>query len=138
MSELSSSLESIFSTVIGGAMTAATTLHTTLKSTPIGDRIPPLPPLPTTTAFKDTTSHLSHRLSLSTHTIRSEIKGISDTLMGASLLNNPYKAPPQLTSIVSPMVSFPLKFQSASSYADDRVVLVGDAAHSIHPQVSIL
>lgn len=44
------------------------------------------------------------------------------------------RAPPLVESIESPRLSFPLQFQQAKSYVRPRIALIGDAAHSIHPQ----
>lgn len=41
-------------------------------------------------------------------------------------------APPHVTKVEN-IASFPLKFRHAESYHSDRVVLIGDAAHTIHP-----
>lgn len=41
---------------------------------------------------------------------------------------------PLIESIESPRLSFPLQFQNAKAYVGRRVALLGDAAHSIHPQ----
>ncbi len=42
--------------------------------------------------------------------------------------------PPQITSIPAPSIaSFPLKLSHAESYIGERTVLVGDAAHTVHP-----
>ena len=42
--------------------------------------------------------------------------------------------PPVIASIESQRLSFPLQFQKAKAYVGHRVALLGDAAHSIHPQ----
>ena len=44
-----------------------------------------------------------------------------------------FVAPPRITQIVSPKVSFPLSCFQANSYVKGRVVLAGDAAHTVHP-----
>ena len=44
-----------------------------------------------------------------------------------------YTAPPQISEIVSPKFSFPLSCFQAKTYVKDRVALLGDAAHTVHP-----
>ena len=46
--------------------------------------------------------------------------------------------PPTIESIESKRLSFPLSFLTVSSYISNRLALVGDAAHSIHPQGFII
>ena len=71
--------------------------------------------------------------------VKREIAQLADAVMSASsLAGPPARIPPTVTSIVSPRVSFPLQLQQARTYAARRVALIGDAAHSIHPQVSRL
>jgi ubiquinone biosynthesis monooxygenase Coq6 len=41
--------------------------------------------------------------------------------------------PPTVTKLVSKRASFPLRIQHSSSYISDRVALIGDAAHIVHP-----
>jgi len=41
--------------------------------------------------------------------------------------------PPIVTQVVSKRAAFPLKFSHALQYVKPRLVLIGDAAHSIHP-----
>ncbi|GKZ00483.1 hypothetical protein MPSEU_001000800 [Mayamaea pseudoterrestris] len=55
--------------------------------------------------------------------------------MGIQELQAPHRfaAPPLISSVVSPRLSFPLKLQTASSYTLPRLALAGDAAHSVHP-----
>ena len=49
--------------------------------------------------------------------------------------NTTYFSPPQVQRIAGPKLTFPLTCKSASSYrnTNGRIVLVGDAAHTIHP-----
>ena len=42
-------------------------------------------------------------------------------------------APPKVTSVVSPRMTFPLMCRHVDTYTQNRVVLVGDAAHVMHP-----
>ena len=44
------------------------------------------------------------------------------------------QTPPPVTEVASARVAFPLQFQQARSYTSPRVALIGDAAHSLHPQ----
>jgi ubiquinone biosynthesis UbiH/UbiF/VisC/COQ6 family hydroxylase len=40
---------------------------------------------------------------------------------------------PIITELCSPIVSFPLQFSQATTYAKSGVALIGDAAHTVHP-----
>jgi ubiquinone biosynthesis monooxygenase Coq6 len=66
--------------------------------------------------------------------IKKEVAALADSAMSASLLSSPPSTPPSVTGLVGPRVSFPLQLQQAQTYCAPRVVLAGDAAHSIHPQ----
>lgn len=63
-----------------------------------------------------------------------EITAASEALLSMAQLRDPYSSPPKIKALSGPRLSFPLNFQQAKYYALDRCVLVGDAAHSIHPQ----
>jgi len=65
---------------------------------------------------------------------KKEFAALADAVMNAVLLNAPTPKPPTVLEVVSKRVSFPLLFQQARSYVAPRVALIGDAAHSIHPQ----
>jgi 2-polyprenyl-6-methoxyphenol hydroxylase-like FAD-dependent oxidoreductase len=62
------------------------------------------------------------------------VAAVADTAMSASLLQNPFRSPPRIEGIASRRVTFPLQLQQAKTYVSPRVALMGDAAHSIHPQ----
>ncbi len=66
--------------------------------------------------------------------LKREVASVADTVMSASLVRDPFRAPPLVASIESARISFPLSFAQASTYVTPRVALIGDAAHSIHPQ----
>jgi ubiquinone biosynthesis monooxygenase Coq6 len=44
-----------------------------------------------------------------------------------------FTVPPRISGIVSPKTSFPLSCFQVQSYANGRVALIGDAAHTVHP-----
>lgn len=44
-----------------------------------------------------------------------------------------FQVPPKVTDVVSERMVFPLSLRHAREYASKRVVLIGDAAHSVHP-----
>ncbi|XP_057772223.1 uncharacterized protein LOC130991831 isoform X2 [Salvia miltiorrhiza] len=44
-----------------------------------------------------------------------------------------FEIPPKITKLASERMVFPLSLNHANSYATKRVVLIGDAAHTVHP-----
>ncbi|XP_016503325.2 uncharacterized protein LOC107821407 [Nicotiana tabacum] len=44
-----------------------------------------------------------------------------------------FEVPPKVTKLASQRLVFPLSLMHANSYASKRLVLVGDAAHTVHP-----
>ncbi|KAL0388255.1 UNVERIFIED_CONTAM: Ubiquinone biosynthesis monooxygenase COQ6, mitochondrial [Sesamum radiatum] len=53
-----------------------------------------------------------------------------DTTVSA---NECFEVPPRVTKLASERMVFPLSLNHATSYALKRVVLIGDAAHTVHP-----
>lgn len=51
----------------------------------------------------------------------------------ASSANERFEVPPKVVKLVGERMAFPLSLMHASSYASNRVVLIGDAAHTVHP-----
>lgn len=50
------------------------------------------------------------------------------------ILNREYSLPPEVVAVQDgSRASFPFKLRNAEKYVDDRVALVGDAAHATHP-----
>ncbi|XP_020230251.1 ubiquinone biosynthesis monooxygenase COQ6, mitochondrial [Cajanus cajan] len=47
--------------------------------------------------------------------------------------NDFFEIPPKVTRLASERMVFPLSLRHANSYASKRVVLIGDAAHTVHP-----
>lgn len=47
--------------------------------------------------------------------------------------NESFEVPPTAVKLVSERMAFPLSLKHAQDYASNRVVLVGDAAHTVHP-----
>ncbi|KAL0456826.1 UNVERIFIED_CONTAM: Ubiquinone biosynthesis monooxygenase COQ6, mitochondrial [Sesamum latifolium] len=47
--------------------------------------------------------------------------------------NECFEVPPRVTKVASERMVFPLSLNHATSYALKRVVLIGDAAHTVHP-----
>jgi ubiquinone biosynthesis monooxygenase Coq6 len=66
--------------------------------------------------------------------VADNIVALGDTVVAASLSMSPQKVPPLIESVESARLTFPLQMQQASEYASRRLALIGDAAHSIHPQ----
>lgn len=44
---------------------------------------------------------------------------------------------PKLESVVNKRLSFPLSSLQAGSYTQQRIALIGDAAHSMHPMAGL-
>lgn len=65
---------------------------------------------------------------------KTEITALIDTAISVAQLNDPYIKPPVITGMHSIRVGFPLQFVQANTYTKDNIALIGDAAHSIHPQ----
>lgn len=47
--------------------------------------------------------------------------------------NDSFEVPPKVVKLVSARMAFPLSLMHANDYASKRVVLIGDAAHTVHP-----
>lgn len=58
----------------------------------------------------------------------------ANVLSDVSAFQQEFAQPPMIECIISDRVKFPLALQQASSYVSPRIALIGDAAHSIHPQ----
>lgn len=84
--------------------------------------------------INDSTIHPPLMSSFLPTVLKRELAALADTFMSASLLSNSFQAPPIILDTCLPRVSFPLNFSNCSSYIAPRVALIGDAAHSIHPQ----
>ncbi|KAA8548456.1 hypothetical protein F0562_000140 [Nyssa sinensis] len=50
-----------------------------------------------------------------------------------SSANECFEVPPKVVKLVSGRMAFPLSLMHANSYASKHVVLIGDAAHTVHP-----
>ena len=67
--------------------------------------------------------------------LRKEVISFAETMVKVStVMEGSYVSPPIVTSLISERVAFPLQLQLASTYVLPRIALIGDAAHSIHPQ----
>ncbi|KAK1310401.1 hypothetical protein QJS10_CPA08g01128 [Acorus calamus] len=52
---------------------------------------------------------------------------------GASSVSEYFEVPPKVVKVASERMAFPLSLMHAHNYASRRVVLMGDAAHTVHP-----
>lgn len=52
---------------------------------------------------------------------------------GTASMAEPFQVPLKVTDVVSERMTFPLSLRHALEYASKRVVLIGDAAHAVHP-----
>ncbi|XP_020529170.1 ubiquinone biosynthesis monooxygenase COQ6, mitochondrial isoform X2 [Amborella trichopoda] len=50
-----------------------------------------------------------------------------------SSMKESFEVPPKIDQLVSERMAFPLSLMHAHEYASHRVVLIGDAAHAVHP-----
>nr|GEU79928.1 FAD/NAD(P)-binding oxidoreductase family protein [Tanacetum cinerariifolium] len=50
-----------------------------------------------------------------------------------SSVNEGFEPPPKVVKLASDRMAFPLSLMHANQYASKRVVLIGDAAHTVHP-----
>ncbi|KAK8684949.1 hypothetical protein V6N13_040963 [Hibiscus sabdariffa] len=51
----------------------------------------------------------------------------------SSSANDCFEIPPKVIKLASERMAFPLSLRHANDYASKRVVLIGDAAHTVHP-----
>ncbi|CAN1278643.1 Ubiquinone biosynthesis monooxygenase COQ6, mitochondrial [Linum perenne] len=47
--------------------------------------------------------------------------------------NESFEVPPKVIKLASKRTAFPLSLMHANDYAAKRIVLIGDAAHAVHP-----
>ncbi|KAK9138030.1 hypothetical protein Sjap_008624 [Stephania japonica] len=57
----------------------------------------------------------------------------SSSFLGYNPGDSSWEVPPRVVKLVSDRMAFPLSLLHAKDYALDHVVLIGDAAHSVHP-----
>lgn len=56
-----------------------------------------------------------------------------ESIVVSAALNQGFHLPPVVTDVSTPRLSFDLRAEHATAYVGPRAVLVGDAAHTIHP-----
>lgn len=67
--------------------------------------------------------------------LRNNICRLVSTMTTTASFIDPLRLPPLINEISSSTIlSFPLQFQHVKSYVNPRISLIGDSAHSIHPQ----
>ncbi|PHT39172.1 hypothetical protein CQW23_22745 [Capsicum baccatum] len=52
---------------------------------------------------------------------------------GLSSTHEGFEVPPKVLKLASQRLAFPLSLMHANSYASKRLILIGDAAHTVHP-----
>lgn len=73
----------------------------------------------------------SHPQSQFSEIINGRFKWLTGELVPS--ISEPFQTPPRIIGLLTARMSFPLSLMHASDYASNRVVLVGDAAHTVHP-----
>lgn len=73
----------------------------------------------------------SHPQSQFSEIINGRFKWLTGELVPS--ISEPFQTPPRIIGLSTARMSFPLSLMHASDYASNRVVLVGDAAHTVHP-----
>ena len=95
------------------------------------ERLPPLVE-PTNS---NTVSPLLSNLLFGVERILDTVQDAGGLVAATASPTRAWMAPPRLSKIVSPKLSFPLSCRNVPHYhtANQRVVLMGDAAHTVHP-----
>jgi ubiquinone biosynthesis monooxygenase Coq6 len=68
------------------------------------------------------------------HPESSSLSNLLDSIAGTVMsTREKFEVPPKVLGLVSERMAFPLGLKHANSYSSKNVVLVGDAAHTVHP-----
>ncbi|XP_078169894.1 uncharacterized protein LOC144564207 isoform X1 [Carex rostrata] len=68
------------------------------------------------------------------HPESNSLSNLLDSIAGTVMsTKEKFEVPPRVLGVVSNIMAFPLRLKHANSYAVKNVVLVGDAAHTVHP-----
>ena len=93
-------------------------------------RIPPLMEGTTSSQFSNQNSVFSNLVYGAERVLDTVHYGLA---MASQLQNPPFRVPPKISTIASPKFTFPLSCYNATTFVKERVALVGDAAHTVHP-----
>eukprot|EP00532_Pseudo-nitzschia_australis_P000689 CAMPEP_0168182374 /NCGR_PEP_ID=MMETSP0139_2-20121125/11861_1 /TAXON_ID=44445 /ORGANISM="Pseudo-nitzschia australis, Strain 10249 10 AB" /LENGTH=439 /DNA_ID=CAMNT_0008103303 /DNA_START=220 /DNA_END=1539 /DNA_ORIENTATION=- len=93
-------------------------------------RIPPLIEDPQASKFSNQNSIFSNLLYGAERVLDTVHYGLA---MASQHPQPSFRLPPKISTIASPKFTFPLSCYNATTFVKERVALIGDAAHTVHP-----
>jgi 2-polyprenyl-6-methoxyphenol hydroxylase-like FAD-dependent oxidoreductase len=61
------------------------------------------------------------------------VGAVPDRVLPRSLKSRNFESPPLISDLATPRYAFPLVLSHADELASERMALIGDAAHRVHP-----